>query len=61
MSKDDIEALKMPVPKIDPHRIGDDPEREKAIMFVRGWNSAIDCLCGVVTGVSYETSKEKAA
>lgn len=44
MTEGEIEAMKMPAPDIDPLRLGDDPEREKALMFVRGWNSAIDCV-----------------
>ena len=59
VTKDEIKSLKLDVPEIDPVRLGDDPEKEKAIMFVRGWNSAIDCICGVATSVSRE--KEQAA
>lgn len=61
MRRDEIEALKLEVPEIDPVRLGDDPEKEKAIMFVRGWNSAIDCICGVPIDVSRETKQENAA
>lgn len=39
----------MPIPEHDAARLGDDPEREKAVMFVRGWNSAIECLTGTAT------------
>ena len=58
MTKDEIEALKLPVEEIDPVRLGDDPEREKGMMFVRGWNSAIDCICGVATAPA---ARERAA
>lgn len=58
MNKDEIEALKLPVPEdIDQMRLGDDPEREKGLMFVRGWNSAIECICGVATSVSREKGR----
>lgn len=62
MSKDEIEALKLPIPEnIDQTRLGDDPEREKGLMFVRGWNSAIDCICGVGSVVSRENKHGEAA
>lgn len=42
MSESELRTMKMPLVEIDPLRLGDDPEREKAVMFVRGWNSALD-------------------
>lgn len=49
MTRSEIEAMKMQMPEHDPVRLGDDPEREKAVMFVRGWNSAIECLSGTAS------------
>lgn len=48
MKESGLKALKIPVEKADQTRLGDDPEREKAVMFVHGWNSAIDAAMAVV-------------
>lgn len=47
MKESGLKALKIAVEKTDPTRLGDDPEREKAVMFVHGWNSAIDAAIAV--------------
>lgn len=55
MKESGLKALKIPVGPAE--RLGDDPEREKAVMFVHGWNSAIDAAIAVTLPIEGEPTK----